>query len=500
MTSVDRQVEELIQKHLDGRASAAELADLDRLLVQSPLVADALWKAAEVDALLGMHWQANAWRAAGDRQLGVGDWGLGISGSRLERSAPTPSSRSQSPISSPQTPISNPQSRIPEPFPPRPATRRRLAAVGLAAALVFVALTAWWRWEAAAGHRVMAGTVEVHGLPVTRIIENDALRVVGNQTAVIRLSGGSQAELEPFTSAVVRGPNGSALQTIELLEGGGRFRVPRAARRLCVETANGSLTAADTDFQVNLWSTQGKGDDEMRFRSLFVLAVAVSTGMVEVNSPDEECVLSAGTRAVFGAEAPAGGKVKDLGSWLPPGDALGFKQKDRPFALEQLLPGANGAIRVSDEQKKQLATAIEETIDRREVRAAMAAAKLNPNATEAQKLEARRLVEQARTELKNRVARILTPAQTTLVEKINAAVAEAQQQTREAMQDDLLAIKSDSSRKDKVMKEYQQRVRSAMESRVLALLDADAQAAFKKAAAAQAASAKPPKKGPKPAK
>jgi len=451
---MERRAEELIHKHLDGRASQGELADLDRLLAQSPAVADALWEAAQLDALLAVHWQERAYL--------------------------------------PRLPVSSVRS---------PSLRRRLTVAGLAtAAVVLFALAAWWRWEAGVGHRVMAGTVEVAGVPVTRIAENDALRVVGDQVAVIRLADGSRAELSPSTSAVIRGQIGLAPHVIELLEGGGRFHVPRAARALCIETAGGSVTAAATDFQVNLWSTQGKGDDEMRFRSLFVLAVAVSTGLVEVNSPEEQCVLSAGSRAVFGAEAPVGGKVKDLGSWLPRGDALGFMQKDRPFALEQVLPGVTGAVRVTDEQKKQLAAAIEETIDRREVRAAIAAAKLNPNATEAQKQEGRRLIEQARAELQKRAGQILTPAQKTLIEKINAAAAEAHRQTSEAMQDDLLAVKSDPSRKDKVQKEFQQRVRAAMESRVLGLLDADAQAAFKKAAAAQAASAKPPKKGPKPKK
>jgi predicted component of type VI protein secretion system len=235
----------------------------------------------------------------------------------------------------------------------------------------------------------------------------------------------------------------------------------------------------------------------MRFHNLFVLAVAVTAGMVEVNSPLETCVVSAGGEAVFGAEAPPVAKGKNLDAWLPPGDTLGFTQKERPFALERVLPGVTGAVRLNDEQKQKLAAAIEETIDRREVRAAMATAKLNPNATEAQKQEARRLIEQARADLQKRVAQILAPEQKKLIERINAAAAEAQRQTSEAMQDDLLAIKTDPSRKEKVMKEYQQRVRSGMESRVLGLLDAEGQAAFKKAAAAQAAAEKVPKKGPK---
>jgi hypothetical protein len=487
---MDRHADELIHKHLDGWASEAELAELDRLLAQSPAVADALWEAARFEAILAVYCQGSGSMVTGD------GWRVArVQGSGFRVEDPGCGAGPLAPHDVTPSPT---HALTPSPRHPPPATRRRWSLAGLAAAaLLLVAIAGWWGWHAEGGHRVMAGTVEVSGLPVTRIAEGDPLRVVGGRAAVIRLADGSQAELAPSTLAVVRSPKGLAPRVIELLEGGGRFRVPRAALPLCIETAAGSVTAAATDFQVNLWSTQGKGDDEMRFHSLFVLAVAVSTGMVEVNSPEEQCVLPAGSQAVFGAEAPPVVKGKNLDAWLPPGDVLGFTQKERPFALEQVLPGVTGAVRLRGEQKQKLAAAMEETINRREVRAAIAKAKLDPNATEAQKQEARRLIEEARADLQKRVAQILTPEQKKLIERINAAAAEARQQTSEAMQDDLLAIKSDPSRKDKVLKEYQQRVRAAMESRVLGLLDADAQAAFKKAAAAQAAAEKVPKKGPK---
>ncbi len=444
---MDRRAEQLIDKHLDGCITQAEAAELDRLLVQHPAVAEALWETAHIDALLAIYWQGEA--------------AVAVLPVRAAKSA----------------------------GPARRALRRSLFVVAAGVLLVAV-IIGLLQWDQEQGYRLMAGTVEVAGVPVSSITDNHTLRVVSNQAAVIRLAGGSRAELGPSTLAVFRGRNELGAQVIELLEGEGRFCVPRAAPPLCVHTAAGSVTAATTEFQVKLWPTEGKGDEQMQFRSLLVLAVAVSSGMVEVHSPDEHCVLPAGVQAVFGAETTTGGKSRDLSNWLPSGTVLGFTQKGAPFAVEKVLPGLTAALRLSDEQKKKLADAVDQTIDRREVRAAMALAKLDPKATETQKQEARRLVEQARAELKKQVDQILTAEQKALVEKLNTAVADAQAQVRDAMKDQFQALKNDPSNKEKVQKEYQERMRAAVEQRVMKLLDPDAQAAVKKAAAAQAAADK----------
>ena len=83
----------------------------------------------------------------------------------------------------------------------------------------------------------------------------------------------------------------------------------------------------------------------MSFRSMFVLAVAVATGMVQVEVPGQNLVLSAGSQKVFGAEPQ---KQKDPGNWHPSGDVLGFTGKGgEPFALE------NGGKRRSAECQRQ---------------------------------------------------------------------------------------------------------------------------------------------------
>ena len=54
---LDDRTEDLIQRHLEQVATAADLAELDRLVCDRSEVADALWEAARVDALLSLHLQ-----------------------------------------------------------------------------------------------------------------------------------------------------------------------------------------------------------------------------------------------------------------------------------------------------------------------------------------------------------------------------------------------------------------------------------------------------------
>jgi RNA polymerase sigma-70 factor, ECF subfamily len=202
------------------------------------------------------------------------------------------------------------------------------------------------RYSQAQPLAAIAAEFEVEGTRATRVLDDAPLRVVGNRPAVIELAGGTRAELAVSTAAVIRRPDNRSGQVLELFEGGGRFRVPRQAdRSFRVETCSGSVTTLGTDFEVNLWSTEGKGDQDMSFRSMFVLAVAVVTGMVHVEVPGQALVLSAGSQKVFGAEPE---KQKDPGNWLPSGDMLGFTGKGgEPFALERSVPGVVGALELT---------------------------------------------------------------------------------------------------------------------------------------------------------
>jgi len=170
----------------------------------------------------------------------------------------------------------------------------------------------------------------------------------------------------------------------------------------------------------------------MSFRSLFVLAVAVVTGMVHVDVPGQTLVLSAGSQQVFGAEPQ---KHKDLGNGMPSGDVLGFTGRGgEPFALERSVPGVVGAVELTAEQKQKIGAAVAETTQSEKVRAAVVLAKLNPNATQAQKNEAQKLVAEARGKLRQLVAQILTDEQKKLVANINTAAEQARREVLESLQ------------------------------------------------------------------
>jgi hypothetical protein len=222
---------------------------------------------------------------------------------------------------------------------------------------------------------------------------------------------------------------------------------------------------------------------------MFVLAVAVLAGTVQVDVPGERCVLSAGSRQVFAGEAKSS-KAKDLGAWLPPGNVLDFTVKGRAFALERHLPGLQGALELTVEQKKEIAGAMQETVMSEAVRNAMAIAKLDRNATQAQKDEAKRLVAEARAKLQKLVAKTLTDEQKTLVEKINAAAKEVREQVAESMQSEFIAAKGNDERTKQLRQQMNQPVQDTFRSRAADLFSPAQQAAFEKAAKAQAAAEK----------
>lgn len=441
----DDHTQELIQRHLEQVATAEELAELDRLVSQRPEVADALWEASRVDALLTWHLQGMA---------EGGTIGLGFR-------------------------------------PPEVRWRRYLVQAAIAAAILLVGVSLWCWLPGPAGYPVLAGSVEVNGSPATRIVEEAPLRVVGDRPAVIELAGGAQVELVASTAAVIRRPGGRKGQVFELLEGGGRFRVPyQTGRPFCVQTCNGSVTTLGTDFEVNLWSTQGKGDQDMSFRNMFVLMVAVATGMVQVDMPGQQQVLAAGAQKVFGAE-PGVPKHKGPGDALPSGDVLGFTGKGgQPFALERSVPGVAGALELTAEQRQKIAAAVAETIQSEKVRAAVVVAKLNPNATQAQKEEAQKVVAVARGKLQQRVSQILTDEQKKLVARINAADAEVRQKVVDAMEAEQPPVKGDEQAMKRWREQLHQRIQTALQARVVALLNPAQKAAFDKAAAAQIAAEK----------
>lgn len=226
----------------------------------------------------------------------------------------------------------------------------------------------------------------------------------------------------------------------------------------------------------------------MSFRSMFVLAVAVVTGMVHVEVPGQKLVLSAGSQKVFGAEPQ---KQKDPDNYLPSGVVLGFTGKGgEPFALERSVPGVQGALELTAEQKQKLAAAVDETIQSEKVRAAVVLAKLNPNATPAQKEEAQKVVAEARSKLQQLAGQILTDGQKKLVADINTAADQARREVAESMQAEQAPDKHDEPAMKRWREQVHQRIDAALQKRIVALLNPAQKAAFEQAAAAQVAAEK----------
>jgi len=218
----------------------------------------------------------------------------------------------------------------------------------------------------------------------------------------------------------------------------------------------------------------------MSFRSMFVLVVALTAAVVQVVAPGQ----------MFAAEPQ---KHKSTGDALPSGDVLGFTGKGgQPVALERSLPGVVGTLELTAEQRQKIAAAVAETLQSDKVRTAAMTGKRNPNATQAQKDEAQKVVAEARRQLQQRVGQILTEEQKKLVANINTAAAEVTRQVAESTPADF--AKGDEQAKKRWQEQVQQRTRAALQARVVAMLNPTQKAAMEKAAAAQVAAEKAGKK------
>jgi ferric-dicitrate binding protein FerR (iron transport regulator) len=464
MAEVSR-TELLIQKFLDGTASDADLAELDRLLADHPAAADALADATRLDALLALHF---------GMELCV---------------APHPD----------VSPVGVPQSSS---YPQRHRGRwradhhRRLSAIAACVVLIF-GLYYGLRPGHTLANRVVSGRVFVNGILATTIPNGSLVEVAGDTEAVVQLADGSRAKLAPRTEAVLRGPVGGE-QIVELSSGTGQFEVQKGAGRFRVETPVGSVTALGTEFSVELRpAVSGFGESEMRTNNMVVMAVAVLVGMVQVDLGGISQELAIGQKRIFAADK---GKGKD-GLPLPSGDLLGFTGKgNQPMALEQTFPGINGALLLTEEQKRQIFEVREQILGSDAVKAAGQKAKLDPNATESQKEEARRTLQEARSRLQQKVGDILTADQKALVTRINAASEEAHKAAYDGLEPQLVGAKGNADQMAELQRQLREKRQSEMAIRLAAILSADQQAAYQKAAAEQKAAEERAKNAKKPIK
>ncbi len=182
----------------------------------------------------------------------------------------------------------------------KPAAPRRIMRLRwLAAAaslLIAVGAAAWFHFARPGSDtlaRVSDGTVLVNGQPRDRIFEGETLSVAASGPATIRLPDGSQATLDPTTQLAVRGRVDGVRQVLNLISGGGQFRVPHGGGQFRIDTPAGSITVLGTQFTLVL-------------RASDTLFVSVLNGTVRFDSHGETFTLGAGQNRLFGPEPSPG--------------------------------------------------------------------------------------------------------------------------------------------------------------------------------------------------
>lgn len=149
------------------------------------------------------------------------------------------------------------------------------------------------------------------------------------------------------------------------------------------------------------------------------------------------------------------------------------------------VPGLNAVLMLTDEQKEKIAAAREETIGSEAVIAAGRTLKTDPNASEAQKEAARKMIEDARAQLDAKVAAILTPEQKALIEKINALYAEVQESVRAEFEAQFVAAKGNKEEMGRVQNEFRERAAAQFAHRLIGILTPEQRTAMEAAAAAE---------------
>lgn len=272
----------LIQKYLDGIATPADMTQLEQLLAWDTRIADAFAEATRTEACLEEHFTDR-------RHLHKVEAIIGAL-----------------------------------------ASEEAAVAEGNATTLAFRKVV--WRWVAAAvllvctglglvhlmsrteapPHTVIAGRVLVNGVEGGRIGEGAEVEVVGDQSAIIRFSDGSRAELTPSSKAVIRGSRRRAGAVVELTRGGGEFQVEHGNGNFRVETPVGKVTAHGTEFSVGLRPGGGEDDKTLSRKVAMALIVAVMAGNVEVQYGNNTYALGIGENRVYDADKPAPPRKADV--------------------------------------------------------------------------------------------------------------------------------------------------------------------------------------------
>jgi ferric-dicitrate binding protein FerR (iron transport regulator) len=265
MVAVMNDVQDIVERYLDGAALPEEERELDRVLSASPAVADVFARRSRFDADLRTHF--TQWHG----------WSPGFSR----------------------------------------ASRRRLPrpAAWVAAATVVVCCLVTWRLLLPFGqecHTVTSGQVLVNGVESRRIPSGSLVEVLGGQPAVIRLADGARAELMADTKAIIGRDGASTGRVVQLAQGGGEFQF--SDRPVHVDTPLGRISSPATNVFIALRPTREE-EPSIGGSIAAALIVAVMSGSVQVQQGDGMYALDPGDYRVY-TGAPASMRMPEVAGRL----------------------------------------------------------------------------------------------------------------------------------------------------------------------------------------
>ena len=296
---------ELIPKYLEARASESELAELERLLVSDPEVAQAFAEMARLHANLQDYFR---------KQYKM-DQVAALLNAPEQLPSPTvdqPDGKPGNPARPGTTiePLSPPRStftpRYAGPFKSRrgevaghpKAAIRRWKRIAVAVLLLVTGAAIWSARNTGEGRpRLISGRVAVAGRDVAEIPENALFEVVGQDAAVIQLPGGARIELVGATRAAIRRDANQFV--VQLASGGGDFGVQPEQSSFRVETVLGVVTTHAGRFSLDLVTTLPEHVSPTVSFQLPRLVVVVAQGSVTVEHAGVSTTLSAGQEHIF---------------------------------------------------------------------------------------------------------------------------------------------------------------------------------------------------------
>ena len=133
-------------------------------------------------------------------------------------------------------------------------------------------------------------------------------------------------------------------------------------------------------------------------------------------------------------------------------------------------PGLNAALLLTDEQKLKIQEARQETIGSEAVGDAGRKMKTNPNLTDAEREELRKIGDEARAALKEKVKSILTVEQKEFIERASALHGTTAAEVNEEFSAQFASAKGSKADMGAVMKEYQVKLQAEFARKLEAIM------------------------------